>query len=408
MHIRPYDPNKDKAAAIRIWNEVGWGGPTENKCLETALEHAHSHVAEITGQAECLVDTIPGDIDYLGEKLPLCAVLGVTTSHVARQGGVAGKLTAHSIAQEVAAGALMAGLGIFDQGYYNRLGFGNGTMEHQYLFDPRALMVPRLTRPPVRLGKDDIDRMHAARINRTRRHGSLSLHEAGIDRSEWAEHNDAFALGFEDEHGELTHFFAMKGLGSETGPVSVRWAAWRTGQQFMELMSMLHSLGDQLHAVRMQEPPGIQLFDLMRYPLRDIQRTSKSAHPTGVRAFPWWQLRMCNIEGCLAKTHLPAGEVRFNLELHDPIEDYLPADAPWRGESGQYIVTLGERSSAQRGADPTLPTMKAGVGAFTRMWLGVRPAWALAITDELQAPGELLASLDSLLRLPQPHLDWMI
>ncbi|MCD4827982.1 MAG: hypothetical protein K8R90_00945 [Candidatus Cloacimonetes bacterium] len=42
------------------------------------------------------------------------------------------------------------------------------------------------------------------------------------------------------------------------------------------------------------------------------------------------------------------------------------------------------------------------------MGLGVRPATGLAITDELEAPRELLAALDQLLRLPQPHLDWMI
>jgi hypothetical protein len=46
------------------------------------------------------------------------------------------------------------------------------------------------------------------------------------------------------------------------------------------------------------------------------------------------------------------------------------------------------------------------VGAFTRLWLGVRPASGLAITDDLCAPPALLDQLDRVLRLPEPKPDW--
>jgi hypothetical protein len=98
--------------------------------------------------------------------------------------------------------------------------------------------------------------------------------------------------------------------------------------------------------------------------------------------------------------------VRFNLELQDPIERYLGEDVPWRGTGGDYVVTLGPTSSAERGRDGTLPSLRASVGAFTRLWLGVCPASGLAVTDELDGPSELLASLERLLRLPQPYIDW--
>jgi len=53
-----------------------------------------------------------------------------------------------------------------------------------------------------------------------------------------------------------------------------------------------------------------------------------------------------------------------------------------------------------------LPTMTASVNAFTRLWLGVRPASSLRFTDDLDAPAGLIETLDSVLRLPAPRPDW--
>jgi len=50
--------------------------------------------------------------------------------------------------------------------------------------------------------------------------------------------------------------------------------------------------------------------------------------------------------------------------------------------------------------------LDASVGAFTRLWLGVRPASGLAITDDLAGPDDLLAQLDASLRLPTPQAGW--
>ena len=70
------------------------------------------------------------------------------------------------------------------------------------------------------------------------------------------------------------------------------------------------------------------------------------------------------------------------------------------------MVTLGPLSGAVVGVDGALPTLSASVGAFTRMWLGVRPATGLAVTDDLSGPQELLEELDGVLRLPDPKPDW--
>ena len=122
----------------------------------------------------------------------------------------------------------------------------------------------------------------------------------------------------------------------------------------------------------------------------------------------YWQVRILDLPGCMARTHLPCSEARLNLKLSDPIESLLDESAPWHGCGGGYVVTLGADSSAVTGSDPLLPTLLASVGAFTRMWMGVRPASGLAVTDKLTGPAELLSALDRTLLLPEPHLGWEI
>jgi len=44
--------------------------------------------------------------------------------------------------------------------------------------------------------------------------------------------------------------------------------------------------------------------------------------------------------------------------------------------------------------------------AVQRLWLGVRPATSLAMTDSLEAPADLLEQLDEVVCLPTPKPDW--
>jgi len=119
-------------------------------------------------------------------------------------------------------------------------------------------------------------------------------------------------------------------------------------------------------------------------------------------------MRICDLPGCLERTHLKNNMVRFNLRLHDPIERYLGDNASWRGLSGDYVVTLGPSSGAERGTNHALPMLAASVNTFTRLWLGARPASGLAYTDNLSGPPSLLEELDWALRLPDPRTDWDI
>lgn len=407
MTFRDYDPERDKDAVRRIWREIGWLRKGKEEASDLIAGAGRALVAEVDGDAECMVTTASGSLRYLEEDLAFSAVTGVATSRVARKRGLASRLTAQAVAADAAVGALVSGMGVFDQGYYDRLGFGSGGYDHWVALDPADIDVDVRPHVPCRLGADDWEEVHAARLSRLRSHGGLNLHPPALTRESMIQQDNSFGLGFRAaSDGELTHHFWCEAKEIEYGPYYVAWMAFQTWGQFLELMALLKGLGDQVRLVRMAEPAGIQMQDLMIRPFRRRAISRDSKFESGIRASAYWQVRMCDLQGCLVRTHLRGEAVRFNLKLADPIEAFLDESAPWRGIAGDYVVTLGPSSDAKPGRDPALPTLEASVNAFTRMWLGVRPASGLAVTDDLSGSPELLDALDWALRLPDPKPDW--
>jgi hypothetical protein len=402
--LRPYDPARDRAACLRIWRELGWAEKEHEDAAVTWFECGRALVAELHGAAECLTLSCPGALRHLADDLPLGVVTGVTTSRVGRQQGFATALTARLIAADAAEGALVQTLGVFDQGFYDRLGFGPGAYGHLVVCDPRDLRVDRPTRAPVRLSANDGAELHACRLARYRAHGGCNLLPVATTASELVD-DDAFGLGFRDAGGTLTHAVWAR-ADTERQSCRVEILAWRTRSELHELLALLRGLGEEFKSVELLEPPGVQLQDLLRRPFRAGELTKGSAHASGIRAGAGKQFRLNHLPGALAATHLPGPSVRCNLALSDSVRDHLPPDSPWRGVGGAWRIVLGPESSASAGHDPALPTLQASVGAFTRLWLGVRSATGLALTDDLAGPPELLAALDATLRLPAPHPDW--
>ena len=403
-----YSKERHLKSAHRIWREVGWVTSDEDyeALMDMRVARGPAYVAELDGEAECMVLAAPGNVRYLGRDLSFTGIMTVMTSRVARKQGLAGRLAAHAIAIDAAEGALVAGLGMFEQGFYNQLGFGTGAYEHWVSFDPAQLRLRSSPRIPRRVTVDDWKVAHASRLARIRGHGSVSFDRPEATYLGMRGEKEHFGLGyFDGPAGELTHH-VWGAIKEEHGPYEVWWMSYRTGEQFLELMGLLRNLGDQVRLVQMAEPPGIQLQDLVRQPFRWRQMTEQSKYRSQIESVANVQLRICSLPGCLEKTHLPGGGVSFNLRLSDPIESFLANDATWRGVGGEYVVTLGPSSGAACGHDANLPTLVATVGAFTRLWLGVRPATWLAVTDDLLGPPELLAQLDAVLRLPAPMPDW--
>jgi len=408
MDFRHYDKKKDRDAVARIWREAGWIEKKEHEeAMDAVLESGRTLVAEVNGAAECMVNTCPGTLRHVEEDVPVSIVGGVTTSRIARKQGLASRLSARTLAEEAADGMKVALLGIFDQGYYNQIGFGNGAYEHWYTFDPAHLKIDAEPRVPLRLTADDWEAMHRSRLARLRRHGSCSLIPAQMTKAETVWSENGFGLGYRDEEsGELTHHFWARTKAIEHGPYSVSWMAYRTKEQLFELLGLLKNLGDQVNSIELCEPPGVQMQDLLDHPFRSRRITESSKHENTIFSAAYWQARILDLPGCLEQTHLAGNTVRFNLALTDPIERFLEKDNAWQGVAGEYVITLGEESSAVLGHDHSLPTLNATVNAFTRLWLGVRPASVLSWSDDLSAPQDLLAKLDRTACLPSPQVDW--
>lgn len=404
---RPYDPGQDKQAVYRILREVGWVEPGKEGALDPTLGCGRALVADIGGSPECVVATAPGSMRYLEVDIPFVEVTLVATSRVARRQGLARGTLANALAADAADGAALARVCVFDQGFYNRVGFGPGGYEHTALFDPAALKISVKPRVPRRLSAEDLDLIHASRLSRSRSHGGVNYPGTGLTQTELAYWTDkGFGLGYCDgPGGELTHHFWCSAENAEFGPYHISWMAFQTGEQFLELMALVKGLADQVRLVRMREPVGIQLQDLLDRPLRQYETTQGSRYENRISAASYWQVRILDLDACLARTHSCRG-ARFNLHLTDPVAPFLPPTSGWKGVSGDYAIALGETSRAERGTDPSLPTLNASVNAFSRFWLGVRPAAGLAVTDELSGPSELVAELDRCLKLPEPRPDW--
>lgn len=407
MIHRNFDGDRDREACHRIWREVGWIEKDQERVMDTFLGGCRVLVGDLHGVAETLAMSSPGTIRYLERDLSLCAVCGVTTGYAGRRQGMAGRLTAELIALDAAEGVEVAGLGMFEQGYYDKLGFGTGSYETWISLDPSSLDIDIRPPAPMRLTADDYSLVHRSRLGRLRVHGSTSLFREELTHAEMQWNKKGFGLGYMDPDGEfLSHHFWCGQVQGEHGPYTVNWMCYNDYFQFLELMALIRNLGDQVSLIHLCEPPEIQVQDLIRTPLANMRKTRRSKFETSHKAYAYWQIRICNLEKCMAGTVLSGGSVSFNLELQDPIDRFLEDDAPWRGISGSYSVTLGQESRAEKGHLIGLPVLEASVGAFTRMWFGVRPASGLAVTDSLAGPEELLNRLDNLLRLPQPRIDW--
>ena len=412
MKIRGFR-EEDRSAAIRIWNEVGWiedNVPKEEDVLDF-IRSGRAVVAEIGGEAEALATTMRGEMSTGIAELPFTGITSVMTGRVARKSGAAGAATAQAVAEEATEGAAVAALGMFEQGYYNRLGFGTGSYEHFFSFDPATLTISPGGRMPRRIAPEELEAVHAARKARIRPFGGINLDPPASTRLSIAEAKNSFGLGFE-EGGELTHLLWADAKG-EYGPYRISFMAYRSMSQLVELLGVLKGLGDQVRLVKMLEPAGFQIQDLLEKPFGRQTVTRGGAYENSIVAEAYWQLRILDLKRCVAALPLTRCEpVRFALELEDPINEYLPEKSRWRGIGGEYTVTLGPEPSVEagtggKGGKGELPRMRAGVGAFSRMLFGVLPASSLAATDRLEAPEQLLGRLDAAIRPPRPHFDWL-
>jgi len=404
--IRNVNYKKDLKHIHQIWHEVGWVSSEKFKFLNDWVKNSNGLVAEINGQAECYVSSLLGNFKYQQNTLPFSAITAVTTSFIARKKGFASKMTALQIANDALSGAVISGLSMFEQGFYNNLGFGNGTYEYLIEFSPSILNLKTPFRTPERLTKKHFKEIHLSRTNRLRKHGSCVLPIVST-KFEVSCGSKNFGFGYRDENNNLTHHIWLHGLGEEQGPIYVRWIVYQNYDQLIELLSFIKSIGDQIPLVKMIEPPDIFIQDILKKPFfhRYLSKNSKFMNQN--KSFSFSQFRILDLFKCIESTSLRIDDFSFNLKLSDPIESYLDNSSEWRGIAGNYIITLGKNSFCEKGINKKLDTLETTVNGFTRMWAGVLPASSLIISEDFSANENLIQKLDyAFASLPKPHPNW--
>jgi hypothetical protein len=402
--MRPYEHDQDLPGVLALWNELNWLGDCGNRAagLEAFLRDTHGIVDEVDGRIEGQVAMRDGVVRHEGRTLKFSALCALMVSTVGRLGGFGTRGSAAAVADAAERGIAVAALGFFDQGFYDRIGFGTGDYDHRTTIDPRTLTVPKGHRRPVRLGRDDLARIHACRRKSWRWHGSARFPTPADTEAEMLWYPDCYYLGFEDERGELTHCLCARKKG-ESGPDEVKWLAWQNREQLFELLGVFKGMADSLYAIRIADPPGVQLQDLVERPFESAEKREGGPFHQPDLAGAWEQWRILQPAPAFAGVRA-AGSLRFAVDLHDPIEQFLPEDRAWRGLSGVWTVELGEPCSMRRGG--SAPKLHATVNAFSRWWLGARPASHLALTDHFDGSAALIEDLDRCWRPPRPRNDW--
>ena len=212
--------------------------------------------------------------------------------------------------------------------------------------------------------------------------------------------NKNFGLGyFNEDRSAITHFIWCKGEG-EQGPYVINCYGFQTDEQFLELLQLIKSLGDQVHCVSMKEPPGFALQDFIRKPFKQIHLTRKTELESKYTSFNYMQLRILDMEKafavCSGRIELP-----LTVELTDPIEEFLSDDAEWKGLTGSWDIRLGKTSSARPGKNDGA-LVKTSVNALSRLWYGSSTARSLALQGQLEADADTVRKLDEFFQLPKP------
>ncbi len=418
IQIRKMNPAEDVDAIVRLFRHAGWvsgstkdlfeKGSQHKKIVSGFCEEAEGYVAVHDKRIESYAQSHQGTIRQTDVTLPLCAVTGVICSYILRKQRATSRLLAHLLVQRACAGDAIAMLGVFDQGYYDRLGFGTNPYEYEFYIDPRTLQVDGPVRPPQEFSVKDVERIYHSRRKAHRIHGTCTVDSMAMLRGEMIFHDEknGFILGYTNDEGEITHhvFGTLEG---EHGPAYIPWMVYQTPEQLVELLCLIKGLSDQFYNFLIVQPPQIQLQDFLREPFRSVALSEGGKFAVKTEAYGFSQLRILDLEKTIGATHLSGETVSFNIQIDDPIRGLIPEEAAWRGLSGTYTVHLGEESSISSGTDNRYETVHMSINDFSRMIHGSVSPLKLKFMQKLDGSESLTQKLTRVLHLPEPHPFWL-
>ena len=404
MEISNYIKEKHRKDIFRIWLECGWleDSKQHKKGLDLFVSSSNAKVVEYEGSAECLVVNSPGTMRYGSRDLLLTAVSAVTVSRILRKQGTAARLMASMLAEEIEKGAIVAGLGMFEQGFYNRLGFASMGYEHWYQFNPSHLKIYKRGGIPVRINSDNWMDAYECHRNRMEGHGFINIDPPEIFHAEMLWSKNGFGLGFKKDE-KLSHYIWFCTDDTENGPYEVQWMSYGSWEQFMELMGIIKSMEEQVRSINMKEPPFIQLQDFIEKPFLQRALSRKSKFECRMESIAYQQLRICRLKEAIEAVSYEGEPFLFNLNLSDPLSEFIPE---YKSRcSGEFNVRIGSESTLSEGNMKSLPSIEGGIGPFTRLWAGVLPASTIGLTEDLKIDKSLKRDLEKAFYTPWVRSD---
>ena len=397
----------DYAQVAALHKDAGW-----NLELDGFDEGLRFHVPDCTVRVAADDERVhsavlgaEGQFRYLDRTLRLSAITGVLTASWARRRGYAGRLLAELLEEEQQRGAVVASLGVFDQGFYNRYGFGNMGRDPVLVLNPSAIRVPRKVSGAlgaagtriVPISHRDDDEVYAAHIRRYTGHGACTIVKRGFIQGFLRYAGEqSFGLGIAVGDRLVAHFFGRR-VSEEH--VDLFWLCADTQEYYIQLLALLRTLSDQLTQVKIVMPPDVMVYDFLERPLQ-----WGVVHRHSFDDLLFWQLRVLDVVRAVEAVSIPlASPLRFVAEISDPIVAHSPSG--WRGCAGEYTMSIGLESRCVRGAEVGLSRVRMSIGAFSRFWSGAASARALACSDEFAAEDALLERLTREYCVPRPRRD---
>ncbi len=406
MNIRPLNLENDIDQMVKIWQEVGWLSSEEKPVLKILFQAGQGYGADLEDELEATLLSLPADINYEVNLLPVQALSGLVVSPRARRQRIGRNIMIRALEEAARSGQALSALIMFEQGFYDRLGFGLGGYKRVFTFDPEKLNIAEDPVMPARLSIDEWKSVHQALKRRDRSHGGISIKSPEFIKAEleW-DKNESYGLGYYDDDGSISHFLWLWRQGDSHGPLLVKFLACRNQAQLLDLLAIISRLGDQIHAVKMSEPYCLRLRDFISYPHKQERKTTGGKLSYKSRVEAPGQLKILDLRRCIEALAIPGAELEFNLKLEDPLSKFAGEDSP-AVISGEFSLKLGEESQLKEGTVQGLPTLQSSINAFTRLWLGSASPLELKASSQFSAPSELFRKLEETFRwLPEPQFE---
>ncbi len=337
-----------------------------------------------------------------GAGIPIMGLGSVAIAPTHRRQGLAGRLLSSAFAHARERGDLASALYPFRASYYQRMGYGEAGVAHQYQLPTTAFPDAPDERARVHLvdsGPDEQAMRSVYDAAARRETGQIQRNERSWSAA-WGGSGGAAVL-YRSSSGDPEGYAIVRyrpDLPPEERYLEVMERMWLTSGAQRGIYAWLGSLGDQWRALLYRAHPEEGFADRLHEP-----RLPQESAPGWNLWFPSATLlrgpmfRILNVAGAMSKRRV-ANRMRLTLALE-------VADAQIPENTGSWHLTLGDgKIQLDRGnGQATDAHLSLSISALSRIYIGsFTPSGAIAAGLATTERPDSISALDDLFRVPAP------